>query len=173
MVWFASVNTVLFLCTGNSARSILAEVLLNELGAGRYRAYSAGSHPTGRVNPGALHKLAAEGHSVDGLASKSWDRFSGDGAPAIDIVITVCDNAAGESCPIWSGNPVQAHWGIPDPVYYDDEEARQAAFDLAYDRLRRRIEAMLALPADLTGDDLRQALQQIQAQTCKVDPFAA
>lgn len=152
---------VLFLCTGNSARSILAEVLLNDLGRERYHAYSAGSRPTGSINPGALEKLAAEGHATDGLESKSWGRFSGEDAPEFDIVITVCDNAAGESCPVWNGAPVTVHWGIPDPAWFDDEEARQAAFDLAYARLRRRIEAMLRLSPDLAGSALRDALRRI------------
>ena len=154
-------KNVLFLCTGNSARSILAEVLLNELGGGRFRAFSAGSHPTGQVNPGAIRKLAAEGHSTDGLESKSWDRFSGPDAPDIHLVITVCDNAAGETCPIWNGAPVTAHWGIPDPAYFDDEEAREAAFDLAYTRLRRRIEGLIELPGDLQEAAIRVALGQI------------
>lgn len=130
---------VLVLCTGNSARSILAEVLLNELGAGKVRAFSAGSRPVGRVNPGAIDKLTREGHPVAGLASKSWDRFATEDAPRIDLVITVCDNAAGESCPVWNGAPVSVHWGIPDP-------AEDGDFDGAYARLRSRIEAMLRLP---------------------------
>jgi len=163
------VMNVLFLCTGNSARSILAEVLLNELGQGAYKAYSAGSHPTGQVNPGALEKLAAEGHSIAGLRSKSWDRFSGKDAPDIDIVITVCDNAAGESCPVWNGGPITVHWGIPDPAYFDDAEARQAAFDIAYARLRRRIEGLLSLPADLATDELRQALQAVHERAREAD----
>ena len=130
---------ILVLCTGNSARSILSEVLINELGGGELRAFSAGSHPTGLVNPGAIDKLRSKGHAVEGLESKSWDRFSGSGAAAVDLVITVCDNAAGESCPIWNGAPVNVHWGIPDPAVDGD-------FDSAYSRLRARIEAMLALP---------------------------
>lgn len=160
---------VLFLCTGNSARSILAEVLLNELGEGRYKAYSAGSHPTGQVNPGALQKLVAAGHSIDGLASKSWDQFSGDAAPKIDIVITVCDSAAAESCPLWNGTPITVHWGIPDPAYYDDHEARQAAFDIAYARLRRRIEGMLALSPELAANDLRSALMKVHERAREAD----
>ncbi len=132
---------VLVLCTGNSARSILGEVLVNELGGGRLRAWSAGSQPVGAVNPGAIAKLREMGHPVDGLASKSWDRFSGADAPDIDLVITVCDNAAGESCPVWNGAPVTAHWGIPDPAADGD-------FDNAYHRLRTRIEALVELPFD-------------------------
>ena len=146
---------VLVLCTGNSARSVLGEVLLNELGAGRLRAFSAGSQPVGRVNPGALAKLEQEGHGVAGLESKSWDRFSAPGAPAIDIVITVCDNAAGESCPLWNGAPLTVHWGIPDPAADGD-------FDAAYARLRKRIEAMLSLPLEqLDASGRREALERI------------
>lgn len=146
---------ILVLCTGNSARSILGEVLINELGGGKVRAYSAGSHPVGQVNPGALSKLAAEGHSTEGLSSKSWDRFSGPEAPEIDIVITVCDNAAGEACPLWQGSPVTVHWGIPDPAADGD-------FDSAYRRLRERVEAMLALPlGTLSADERREALARI------------
>jgi arsenate reductase len=146
---------VLVLCTGNSARSILGEVLINELGGGKFRAYSAGSCPVGKVNPGALRKLRQEGHSVDGLTSKSWDRFCGAGAPVIDIVITVCDNAAGESCPIWNGAPITVHWGIPDPAADDD-------FDAAYARLHQRVEAMAALPVEeMTSAELLAGLQRI------------
>lgn len=146
---------ILVLCTGNSARSVLGEVLFNELGRGRLRACSAGSQPTGVVNPGAIEKLGREGHSVEGLESKSWDRFSGDGAPQIDIVITVCDNAAGESCPLWNGAPLTVHWGIPDPASDGD-------FDAAYRRLRSRIEAMLALPIEhMSADDLSLALREV------------
>ena len=165
----AVVRNVLFLCTGNSARSVLSEVLLNELGQGAYRAFSAGSNPTGTVNPGAIRKLAERGHSTEGLSSKSWDVFSGPDAPDIDIVITVCDNAAGESCPIWNGSPVTAHWGIPDPAYFDDEEARDAAFDLAYTRLRWRIEKLLALPEDLTASKLQAALTQAHDEARAAD----
>lgn len=157
-----AVLNVLFLCTGNSARSILAEVILNELGRGIFMAYSAGSHPAGQVNPGALQKLAAEGHSVEGLSSDSWERYSGDGAPRLDIVITVCDNAAGESCPVWSGSPVTAHWGIPDPAAFQDDDERRVAFDVAYDQLRRRIEAFLRLPhKHRTHDEAAKILQKI------------
>jgi len=154
-------RNILVLCTGNSARSILGEVLINELGRGRFRAYSAGSQPTGRVNPGAIDKLESEGHSVDGLASKSWDRFSGDDAPEIDIVITVCDNAAGEACPLWNGAPVTTHWGIPDPASDND-------FDAAYRRLRYRIEAMLELPIENMGTvELSTALDEVHRSGCR------
>lgn len=146
---------ILVLCTGNSARSILGEVLINELSGGELRAFSAGSHPAGLVNPGAIDKLLREGHAVDGLESKSWDRFSADDAPEIDIVITVCDNAAGELCPVWNGAPVTVHWGIPDPAVDGD-------FDSAYDRLRRRIKAMLALPlGEMNAAELATALDQV------------
>lgn len=148
---------VLVVCTGNSARSILGEVLINELAGGRLRAWSAGSNPAGRVHPGALAKLEQEGHAVAGLESKSWARFSGPQAPAVDIVITVCDNAAGEVCPVWNGAPVTVHWGVPDPAADGD-------FDAAYARLRRRVEAMLELRLeDLDADEQRQALQRIHA----------
>jgi len=146
---------VLVLCTGNSARSILGEVLVNELGGDKLRAYSAGSSPVGKVNPGAVRKLRQEGHSVDGLTSKSWDQFNGADAPVIDIVITVCDNAAGESCPVWNGAPITVHWGIPDPAADGD-------FDAAYARLRRRVEAMVGLPVNEMGkDELLAELQRI------------
>lgn len=152
---------ILVLCTGNSCRSILAEVLLNDLGDGRIKAFSAGSQPAGKVNPGAIVKLQAEGHSTDGLRSKSWDEFSGEGAPELDIVITVCDSAAGESCPVWYGSPVTVHWGIPDPADAVPDAA-SAAFDLAYRQLRDRVSDMLELP--LESMDVRQrkdALQRI------------
>jgi arsenate reductase len=148
---------VLVLCTGNSARSILGEVLINELGGGRFRAFSAGSNPVGQVNPGAVQKLQERGHPTEGLASKSWDQFSGVDAPAIDIVITVCDNAAGEACPVWQGAPVTVHWGIPDPAADGD-------FDSAYERLRARIEAMLRLPIDrMDTTERKTALSRIHA----------
>ena len=152
---------VLVLCTGNSARSILGEVLFNELGAGRIEAYSAGSQPAGQVNPGALAKLKREGHPTDGLSSKSWDAFAQPGTPEMDIVVTVCDNAAGESCPVWHGSPVRAHWGIPDPAAASPEDI-DAAFDKAYEQLRLRIEALLETPIE--DFDVRQrkdALERI------------
>ncbi len=148
-------TNVLVLCTGNSARSILGEALINEIGGSALQAFSAGSQPVGKVNPGAIEKLEREGHATDGLESKSWDRFSGAGAPAIDIVITVCDNAAGESCPIWNGAPVTVHWGIPDPASDGD-------FDAAYARLRERIETMVRLPlATMSAAELRDRLSAI------------
>lgn len=152
---------ILVLCTGNSARSILAEVLINTLGAGRFTAHSAGSHPAGRVNPGAIARLERGGHDTAGLASKSWDVFSGADAPPIDIVITVCDNAAGESCPVWNGSPVRVHWGIPDPAAAADED-RDAAFDVAYASLHRRVTQMLDVPLEEFDARMQsEALQRI------------
>ena len=154
---------VLILCTGNSARSILGEVLINELSGGALTACSAGSHPAGRVNPGAIAKLEREGHPTDGLRSKSWDEFSGSDAPVMSIVITVCDAAAGESCPVWNGSPVRAHWGIPDPAAAPENE-RDAAFDDAYARLRRRVEALVKLPlASMDHESVEEALNGIHA----------
>lgn len=152
---------MLVLCTGNSCRSILAEVLLNELGAGRVIAFSAGSHPAGAVNPGALAKLRQEGHAITDLRSKSWDEFASPDAPIIDIVITVCESASRESCPVWNATPITVHWGIPDPA--DATEARRpAAFDLAYQQLRTRIEQTLELPLrSLDTRHWKDALQRI------------
>lgn len=136
---------VLVLCTGNSARSILGEVLFNNLGKGRFKAWSAGSHPAGRVNPGALEQLQELGYSTDGLRSKSWDEFAASGAPEFDFIFTVCDNAAGEVCPVWPGMPSTAHWGIPDPAHVEGDEARRAAFKRASDQLTRRIQLFMSL----------------------------
>ncbi len=152
---------ILVLCTGNSCRSILAEALINDLGGERFQAFSAGSNPTGVVNAGALQKLQAEGHSIDGLSSKSWDRFSGAEAPLIDLVITVCDNAAGESCPLWRGAPLTVHWGIPDPADAPAEELA-AAFDRAYAQLHTRIQALTELPVEsMDARQLEDALHRI------------
>jgi arsenate reductase len=135
---------VLFLCTGNSARSILAEAYLNHAASRRFHAYSAGSHPAGKVNPFALELLRKSGLAVAGLRSKSWDEFAQPGAPKLDFVFTVCDNAAGEVCPIFPGRPVSAHWGVPDPaaVQGSDEEKRRA-FAQAFTALSGRIDAFL------------------------------
>ena len=138
-----AVNNVLFLCTGNSARSILAEVLLNRDGAGRFRGYSAGSFPKGQVHPMALALLADLGLPTAGLTSKSWDEFAAPGAPPIDFVITVCDNAAGETCPVWPGRPVTLHWRIADPAAVEGAGQR-AAFERALDDLGGRIATFLA-----------------------------
>ncbi len=141
------VHHVLFLCTHNSARSILAEGLLNGLGHGHFKGWSAGSQPSGRVNPLALRTLQDMHLPTDGLHSKSWDEFAVTGAPAFDFIITVCDNAAGEVCPVWPGHPVTAHWGVADPSDVDGDEAHRAKafYDTAL-ILKRRIELMLALP---------------------------
>lgn len=136
-------HKVLFLCTGNSARSIVAEVLLNALGDGSYRAFSAGSQPVGAVNPGALAVLRKHGHAVDGLRSKSWDEFSGSNAGEIDLVVTVCDNAAAESCPVWNGAPENLHWGLPDPARIEDDAERAAAFETTYQALTDRINVLM------------------------------
>lgn len=152
---------VLVLCTGNSCRSILAEVLFNDLGKGRIEAHSAGSKPAGTVNPGAISQLAKSGHPTSGLGSKSWNQFSGPDARPIDVVITVCDNAAGESCPVWNGAPVTAHWGIPDPADAAPEDM-EAAFETAYRQLRSRIEQTLELPLEsMDVRFLKDALQRI------------
>ena len=137
----------LFICTGNSARSILAEGLMNHLGTGRFVAHSAGSHPNGTVNPFALQTLKALHIPNDGFRSKNWDEFARPGAPPIDFVFTVCDNAAGEVCPLWPGQPMTAHWGVPDPAAVEGSEAQKAkAFMDTALVLKRRIELMLALP---------------------------
>ena len=138
---------VLFLCTGNSARSILAEALLNRDGGGRYRAFSAGSHPKGAVHPMALEILRDGGFPVAGLRSKSWDEFAGAEAPPLDIIVTVCDNAAGETCPVWPGHPARAHWGIADPAAVEGDGQR-AAFEEAYRLLETRIADLLSGQAD-------------------------
>jgi arsenate reductase len=138
---------VLFLCTGNSARSILAEALLRDMGEGRFRAFSAGSHPAGEVHPLALDYLRKRGIDAGGLSSKSWQAFARADMPKMDFVITVCDNAAGEVCPIWPGQPMTAHWGLPDPAEAAGTEAEVAlAFAETYRMLRQRISAFAALP---------------------------
>ncbi|NMK46481.1 arsenate reductase ArsC [Achromobacter sp. Bel] len=140
---------VLFLCTGNSARSILAEGLLRGLGGDRFQAYSAGSTPKGEVHPLALATLSSFSLPSDGYRSKSWDEFAAPGAPKMDFIITVCDNAAGEVCPVWPGQPMTAHWGIADPAAYEGtEEERRKAFQDAARVLKRRLELFLSLPID-------------------------
>jgi len=150
-------RNVLFLCTGNSARSILAEAYLNSAGGGRFRAFSAGSHPTGKVNPLALELLRKNRISTEGLRSKAWDEFAGSGAPRLHFVFTVCDRAAGETCPVWPGQPMTAHWSVPDPaaVVGSDEEKKRA-FLVAYTQLSTRIRLFLDLPLDKLE---RQTLQ--------------
>ncbi len=157
----AKVRNILFLCTGNSARSILAEALLNRDGAGRFRAFSAGSAPKGEVHPTALSVLDEFGVPTAGLRSKSWDEFAGAEAPPMDIVITVCGNAAGETCPYWPGAPVTAHWGIDDPAAIEGAGQRPA-FLRAFARMQARIAMLLALPIDgLDSVALRARLQGI------------
>jgi len=154
---------VLFLCTGNSARSILAESLMNHWGEGRLHAYSAGSHPTGSVNPLAVQLLSQLGLPSTGLRSKSWDEFAAPGAPALDFVITVCDNAAGEVCPLWPGQPITAHWGVADPAAVQGSEAeRMLAFREALRVLENRIKAFAALrPEALDRMSLQRRLDEI------------
>ncbi len=140
---------VLFLCTGNSARSILAEALLNREGKGRFIAHSAGSRPTGQPNPFAIALLEREGYDTAFARSKSWDEFAGPDAPKLDFIFTVCDNAAAEECPYWPGRPVSAHWGVPDPAAVEGTDAEKAlAFAETYRMLRKRILAFCALPHD-------------------------
>ena len=152
---------VLILCTGNSARSILAEAILNREGGDRFRAFSADSFPKGAVHPMALRVLKEQGHDTAGFRSKSWDEFAAPGAPEIDLILTVCDNAAGEVCPIWPGKPTTAHWGIPDPAAIEGE-GQHDAFLLAYRRLSERIARLLALPLrDLDPETLKLRLAEI------------
>lgn len=157
---------VLFLCTGNSARSILAEAILNRAGAGRFNAFSAGSHPTGRVNPFALSLLSSLNYDVDGFRSKSWDEFSGPDAPRMDFVFTVCGDAADEVCPIWPGHPMTAHWGVPDPARVEGTDAvKAAAFAETYRMLNARITAFINLPlASLDRMSLQHRLRDIGQQ---------
>ncbi|HWT55358.1 MAG TPA: arsenate reductase ArsC [Rhodocyclaceae bacterium] len=156
---------VLFLCTGNSARSVLAETILNHTGKGRFKAYSAGSRPNGQVNPYALKYLQQQGLPTEGLRSKSWDEFGGTDAPHFDFIITVCDNAAGEVCPVWPGKPTSGHWGIEDPAAVEGTDAEKlAAFSHAFTLMNRRISLLTSLPdAKLQAQAIRQELNQIGA----------
>lgn len=157
----AHVYNVLILCTGNSARSILAESILNHDGAGRFRAWSAGSDPKGTVHPMAIDVLTEAGVSVDGVRSKSWDEFAKPDAPAFDFIFTVCDNAAGETCPIWPGHPVTVHWGIEDPAAVEGDGQR-AAFKTAFRLLQNRVVMLLSLPIEsLDPATLKSKLQEI------------
>ncbi len=159
----APAYNVLFLCTGNSARSILAESLLNNLGKGRFRGFSAGSHPAGQVNPFALDLLQKNHFSVSDLRSKAWDEFAQPGAPRLDFVFTGCDKAAGEVCPVWPGQPISAHWGIPDPVAVEgSDDVKRRAFVDAMNQLQRRICMFVSLPFDkLDRMKLQQAVTEI------------
>jgi arsenate reductase (thioredoxin) len=159
----APVFNVLFLCTGNSARSILAEAYLNSQGRGRFRAYSAGSRPGGRVNPFALELLANNGMDTAELRSKSWDEFALPGAPRMDFVFTVCDSAAAEPCPFWPGQPVTAHWGVPDPAAVEgSDEDKRRAFLMSFRTLSTRINLMLNLPFEkLERLAIKQKLDEI------------
>ena len=153
-----TIKNVLFVCTGNSARSIIAEGLMNHLGGKRFRAYSAGSHPKGEVHPLALEALKHFRLPNDGFRSKSWEEFAGPDAPQLDFVFTVCDNAAGEMCPVWPGQPMTAHWGLPDPAAVEgSDEIKRKAFHDTVVGMKRRIELMLALP--MTSLD-RMAIQR-------------
>ena len=154
---------VLFLCTGNSARSILAEVMLNHFGHGRFKAYSAGSRPGGSVNPLSLETLEGLGLPTAGVRSKSWDEFAAPGAPVFDFIITVCDNAANEVCPVWPGKPTTAHWGVADPAAVEgSDQHKRAAFRDAAVVLRRRIDLLLSLPLEkLDALSLRTKLRDI------------
>jgi len=154
---------VLFLCTGNSARSILAEATLNSAGGGRFKAYSAGSKPGGRVNPFALELLASSSVDVAGLRSKSWDEFARPGAPAMDFVFTVCDRAAAEPCPFWPGQPMTAHWGVPDPAAVEgSDDAKRRAFRNALSVLSARINLLINLPVEkLERLALQKKLEEI------------
>jgi arsenate reductase len=154
---------VLFLCTGNSARSIIAEVLMNDIGRGRFNAFSAGSHPGGKVNSLAIEILRAARLPTEGLRSKSWDEFAQPGAPNMDFILTVCDNAAGEVCPVWPGKPTTAHWGVEDPAAVEGTDAeKRAAFRRAATILRRRIELLVNLPiAKLDRLSMQSELKEI------------
>lgn len=159
---------VLVLCTGNSARSILGEALFSHLGAGRFQAYSAGSQPSGKVNPVALETLEKHGVPLPEARSKSWNEFAVPGAPEIDFIFTVCASAAGETCPIWPGHPTTAHWGIADPAHVEPMAARREAFELAYRLLKQRIEAFVALPLEtMTAAEIAQAAKCIHAESAQ------
>lgn len=154
---------VLFVCTGNSARSILAEAIVNRTGHGRFKGFSAGSHPTGTVNPNAMELLESLGHPTDMFRSKDWLEFAAQDAPALDFVFTVCDQAAGEVCPIWPGQPVSAHWGLPDPAAVSGSKAEiAAAFAETYRMLNNRIEGFINLPlASLDKLTLKRRLDEL------------
>jgi protein-tyrosine-phosphatase len=157
------IYNVLFLCTGNSARSIMGEAILNSIGRGKFKAYSAGSHPTGKVNPYAIELLTRNNMPTDGVRSKNWDEFAQAGAPHLHFVFTVCDQAASEMCPVWPGQPMTAHWGVPDPAAVDGtDEDKRRAFVAAYTVLHRRISLFASLPlAKLESLALREKVREI------------
>jgi protein-tyrosine-phosphatase len=167
-----AVHNVLFLCTGNSARSVLAEAILNKIGKGKFAAFSAGSQPKGAVHPQTLALLDSLGHDISGLRSKSWNEFARPGAPRLDFVFTVCDNAAGETCPFWPGQPMTAHWGVPDPAAATGSDAEIAlAFKDAYRMLHQRIAIFAALPLrSLDRMSLQHRLREIGAVTEAKEP---
>lgn len=160
------IYNVLFLCTGNSARSIMAEALATTLGAGRLRGFSAGSKPGGTVNPFAIEQVKKLGYPVDHLRSKSWDEFAAPDAPAMDFIITVCDNAAGEACPFWPGHPATAHWGFEDPAAVEGtDEQKRAAFEAICAQIRKKVEAFAGLPPQLFGTPaIKDAIRRIGEQ---------
>ena len=166
----SKIYNVLFLCTGNSARSILAEAILNKEGTGRFRAFSAGSFPKGQVHPAALRLLQDLGYSTDAFRSKSWDEFAATGAPELDFIFTVCDDAAGETCPVWPGHPMTAHWGIPDPAAAPSE-TQERAFRDAFFGLQNRIRLFLALPLESIDQmSLQNRLSEIGRTTDAESP---
>lgn len=166
------IYNVLFLCTHNSARSVMAEAILNHEGKGRFRAFSAGSFPRGEVNPLALRELRMRGLPHTGYRSKSWDEFSAPGAPEMDLIITVCDDAAGEVCPVWPGKPLSAHWGIPDPsAATGTEMEKQRAFTQAANQLARMISYLVALPlAKLDTLTISAELRRARAEATRTEP---
>ena len=158
------VFNVLFLCTGNSARSVIAEAVLNQLGRGRFKAFSAGSMPTGSVNPHVLDLLERNNLPTEGIRSKSWDEFASPDAPKLDFVFTVCDQAAGEVCPVWPGQPMTAHWGLEDPAQVEGEEAQQRAVKNVFMQLNRRIGIFTSLPLEkIERHSLQKELDDIGA----------
>lgn len=167
------VYNVLVLCTGNSARSIMGEGLINLLGKGRFKAYSAGSHPTGTVNPLALEMLQSAGYDTTGMRSKSWDEFAGPDAPRMDFVFTVCDKAAGEVCPVWPGHPLTAHWGFEDPAAVQgDEEHKRAAFRRVFRQIMCRVRAFVSLPLEQL-DEAAIKREIVAIGQTPVDPLPA
>jgi arsenate reductase (thioredoxin) len=162
--------SILILCTGNSARSIMAEALFNVLGKGHFRAYSAGSHPTGPVNPFAVERCKALGYDTSNLRSKSWDEFATPGAPQMDFIMTVCDEAAGEICPIWPGKPITAHWGFADPVAFEGSvDEKREVFDMVFRQIMNRVSQFVNLPLHvLEHDTIQHEMREIGAQPAEV-----